>query len=155
MLYIIATLLRKAYEARCSGWDGQDGWRRLMLMPDDYAENASALFHPLTRELMGRIDFRHGGEEFDRKYPDGIPTTVDVDHTKLGNLTSGLVMYPAGHSRNTTADLASLLDHKFRLLAGLGVNDIDPFLQRFNPLAKKTAKELGEIYSFRILGLAR
>jgi 2-methylcitrate dehydratase len=100
MVYIIATLLRKAYEARRAGWDGQDGWQRLMLTPDDYAENDSALFHPLTRELMDRIDFRHGGEEFDRKYPDGIPTIVDVDHTQLLKLTSGLVMYPAGHARN-------------------------------------------------------
>ena len=27
MVYIMATLLRKAYEARRDGWDGRDGWR--------------------------------------------------------------------------------------------------------------------------------
>ena len=42
-----------------------------MLVPDDY--NDAALFHPLTRNLMQRIDFRHGGPEYDAKYPDGIP----------------------------------------------------------------------------------
>ena len=125
MVYIIATLLRKAFEARRAGWDGQGGWQRLMLVPADYAENESALFHPLTRALMDRIDFRHGGPEFDRKYPDGIPTTVDIDHAKLGTLTSGLVMYPEGHARSTTGNLPALLDHKFRLLAGLGVDDVD------------------------------
>ena len=73
MVYIIATLLRKAYEARRAGWDGQDGWRRLMLAPADYAEDESALFHPLTRRLMQQIDFRHGGPEFDAAIPTASP----------------------------------------------------------------------------------
>jgi 2-methylcitrate dehydratase len=157
MLYIIATLLRKAFEARRrnyssthSGWDGQGGWERLMLMPADYAEDDSALFHPLTRELMARIDFRHGGSEFDRKYPDGIPTTVDVDHTKLGQLTSGLVMYPAGHARSTTGNLNSLLDHKFRLLAGLGVENTDALIKRFTKLAANSPLEIASLYDFQI-----
>ncbi len=154
MLYIIATLLRKAYEARRTGWDGQDGWQRLMLMPADYAEDDSALFHPLTRELMARIDFRHGGPEFDRKYPDGIPTTVDVDHAKLGKLTSGLVMYPEGHARSTTGNLDSLLDHKFRLLAGLGVDDIDALLKRFTKFAAKSPQDIGGLYDFNICSLS-
>src|SRR5882724_11384994 len=42
MVYIIATLLRKAYEARRNGWDGQNGWRRLMLAPADYADDETA-----------------------------------------------------------------------------------------------------------------
>ena len=103
MVYIIATLLRKAFEARRAGWDGQNGWQQLMLVPADYADDESALFHPLTRELMERIDFRHGGPEYDRKYPDGIPTTVEIDHAKLGQLSSGLVMYPEGHARSRPA----------------------------------------------------
>src|SRR4051812_20479293 len=44
MLYIVATLLRKAFEARKAGWDGQNGWQKLMLSPADYAEDDSALF---------------------------------------------------------------------------------------------------------------
>ena len=155
MVYIIATLLRKAYEARrMQGWDGQDGWQRLMLMPADYAEDDSALFHPLTRELMDRIDFRHGGPEFDRKYPDGIPTIVDIDHKPLGKLTSGLVMYPDGHARNNSGKLEPLLDHKFRLLAGLGVDDVESLSQRFTKLAEKSPQEIGELYNFKIRGLA-
>lgn len=154
MVYIIATLLRKAYAARCAGWDAQDGWQRLMLVPKDYAENDSALFHPLTRELMSRIDFRHGGEEFDRKYPDGIPTTVDVDHAQLGNLTSGLVMYPEGHARSTTGNLPALLEHKFRLLAALGVEDVDALVARFTNFAAKLPQDIASLYNFRIRGLS-
>jgi 2-methylcitrate dehydratase len=154
MLYIIATLLRKAYEARREGWDGQDGWRRLMLRPSDYAEDESALFHPLTRRLMQQIDFRHGGPEFDRKYPDGIPTTVEISHTVLGPLSSGLVMYPAGHARNTSCELTALLEHKFRLLAKLGVDDTSALVNRFTNFAKKSPQEIGELYDFKIRGLA-
>ena len=74
---------------------------------------------------MQRIDFRHGGPEYDAKYPDGIPTTVEIDHRTLGTLSSGLVMYPEGHARNTSGHLEALLQEKFRRLAGLGVRDVD------------------------------
>jgi 2-methylcitrate dehydratase len=154
MVYIIATLLRKAYEARQSGWDGQDGWRRLMLIPADYEEDDSALFHPLTRKIMARIDFRHGGSEFDRKYPDGIPTTVDANHATLGLLSSGLVMYPEGHARSTTANLASLLNHKFRQFASLGIDDVNALVNRFSNLAEKSPLEIATLYDFKIRGLA-
>jgi 2-methylcitrate dehydratase len=149
----VATLLRKAYESRRAGWDGQGGWQRLMLAPADYAEDESALFHPLTRRLMRQIDFRSGGPEFDCGYPDGIPTTVEISHTKLGPLTSGLVMYPAGHARNTTCDLTALLEHKFQLLAGQGVTDVDALIARFAHLAQKSPQELADLYDFEIRGL--
>jgi 2-methylcitrate dehydratase len=153
MLYIVATLLRKAFDARRDGWDGQHGWQRLMLQPADYAENASALFHPLTRRLMQQVDFRHGGAEYDRRYPDGIPTTVEISHAALGPLSSGLVMYPAGHARNTTCDLTTLLEHKFRLLAGLGVDDTQALICRFTDLASKSPAEIAALYDFDIRGL--
>jgi len=150
MLYIVATLLRKAYEARKAGWNGQDGWLRLMLAPDDYAENESALFHPLTRQIMQRIDFRHGGLEYDRRYPDGIPTTVEIQHTKLGALTSGLVMYPQGHARADAAELPAYLEHKCRLLARPAVDDVDALVARFSGMAKKSPEEIAELYDFGI-----
>lgn len=153
MLYIIATLLRKAFDARSRGWEGQNGWQQLILVPDDYAEDKSALFHPLTRDLMARIDFCHGGPDYDGRYPDGIPTTVDVDHAKLGTLTSGLIMYPEGHARSATGDLTALLEHKFRLLAGLGVEDTDALIARFTGLAQKTPQEIADLYNFQIRGV--
>jgi 2-methylcitrate dehydratase len=153
MVYIVATLLRKAYEDRRAGWDGQDGWRRLMLTPADYAEDDSALFHPLTRRLMQQIDFRAGGPEYDKRYPDGIPTTVELVHTKLGPLSSGLVMYPHGHARGDTEILPSLVDHKVRLLAGLGVENVDDLIARFSNLADKSPDEVANLYDFKIRGL--
>jgi 2-methylcitrate dehydratase len=153
MAYIVATLLRKAYEARRQGWDGQGGWRRLMLVPADYAEDETALFHPMTRQLMRHIDFRHGGPEYDRRYPDGLPTTVEVVHDKLGPLTSGFVMYPAGHARCESEDLSMLLEQKVRLLAQQGVDDVESFLKRFTNIAAKSPQEVRELYDFKIRGV--
>src|SRR5947199_237096 len=100
MVYIIGTLLRKALESagQESGNRGQeigntnalDLWRELMMVPADYDD--AALFHPLTRTFMDKIEFVHGGPEYDAKYPDGIPTTVEINHRQLGRLSSGLVM---------------------------------------------------------------
>ncbi len=112
MVYIIATLLRKAIETRASSWEA------LMLMPDDYSD--AALFHPLTRRLMERIDFRHGGPEYDAKYPDGIPTTVEIEHEEVGQLTSGLVMYPEGHARCTSGNLRSAVGSEVSAIGVVG-----------------------------------
>jgi 2-methylcitrate dehydratase len=150
MLYIMATLLRKAYEARRAGWDGQDGWRRLMLAPADYAEDETALFHPLARRIMKQIDFRHGGPEYDRRYPDGIPTTIELSHAKLGPLSSGLVMYPRGHARADATKLTSLLEHKSRVLAGPAVDDVDALVKRFTGIRHKSPEEIASLYDFKI-----
>jgi 2-methylcitrate dehydratase len=150
MVYIVATLLRKAFEARRAGWDGQDGWKRLMLVPADYAEDDTALFHPLTCRLMQQIDLRHGGPDYDRRYPDGIPTSIDIEHVKLGWRTSGLVMYPEGHARREKEKRHELLDYKIRLLAGHGIDDVDGFVLRFKNLIENSAQQIAALYDFQL-----
>jgi 2-methylcitrate dehydratase len=144
MAYIIATLLRKALEHRAAG--KPTDWKGLMLGPLDY--NKQAVFHPLTRQIMARIDFSHGGPDYDRRYPDGIPTSVVITDDKGAALDSGLVMYPAGHARNTTADFADLFAHKCRLMGGLAFGDPGPVIARFNNLAGKSADEVQAIHDF-------
>lgn len=145
MVYIVATLLRKALESR------QAGWRELMLLPQDYSDES--LFHPLTRRLMDKIEFEHGGQTYDEKYPAGIPTTVEIDHDQVGHVSSGLVMYPTGHARNTSAPLADLLDYKFQRLAALGVADVAGLANRFSHLASRTAAEVRALHDFEIQGV--
>jgi 2-methylcitrate dehydratase len=147
MVYIIGTLLRKAFEQK------RAGWRELMLMPADYDD--AALFHPLTRKLMQRIDFRHGGPEYDRKYPDGIPTTMEIEHDDLGRLSSGLVMYPEGHARCTSGSLDELLSHKFQLLAAQGVVDSEALYRRFSGLAEKSSADIRRLCDFEIKGCTK
>jgi 2-methylcitrate dehydratase len=152
MVYIVATLLKKAFAARQSTGarrqERPDDWAELMLVPEDYSE--AALLHPVTRDLMRRIEFRHGGADYDAKYPDGIPTTLEILHTSLGRLSSGLVMYPEGHARNSSGNLAPLLETKFRRLAGMGVHDVNGLIQRMSGLADKSAAEIRDLYSFEI-----
>jgi 2-methylcitrate dehydratase len=100
MVYIIATLLRKAFQARSAGW------RELMLMPADY--DAAALADPLTRRIIEKIEFVHGGPEYDAKYPDGIPTTLEMTFAGREPLTSGLVMYPEGAARSQVQTLGRI-----------------------------------------------
>ena len=146
MVYIIATLLRKAFT------DQRHGWKELILMPADYDD--AALLNPQTRSLMERIEFQHGGQEYDDKYPDGIPTTLEIEHESLGALSSGLVMYPAGHARNTTCDLDDLLTHKFTRLAELGVDVPDQLRQRLTDLASQSADHVAALYDFPIRGVS-
>ena len=142
MVYIIATLLRKAYQTR------KVGWTELMLVPDDYQDDR--LFDLLTRRLMDKIEFRHGGPEYDAKYPDGIPTSLEIEHEELGRLSSGLVMYPEGHARCESSRLDSLLRHKFHVLASLGTGDVDALDRRFGGMADRSADEIRTLYDFKI-----
>jgi 2-methylcitrate dehydratase len=154
MVYIVATLLRKAIEGGPASEVGEKQlalWKSLMLMPADYGDEA--LVHPLTRQLMRKIDFRHGGPEYDARYPDGIPTTLEIEHCTLGTLTSGLVMYPEGHARNDSGHLPELLAHKFNRLASLGVRDVDLLYARLTDIAEKTPDQMRELYSFGIAGI--
>jgi len=142
MVYIVATLLRKV----CQGCE--PGWETLMLLPEDY--RPSSLFDPLTRQLIDRIELVHGGPDYDAKYPDGIPTSLEIEHARLGCLSSGLVMYPAGHARNRREDLDHLLEAKFSRLASLAVDDVDAVWRRFSNVATQGREEIGRLYDFAI-----
>jgi 2-methylcitrate dehydratase len=127
MVYIVATMLRKAIEGRDQiplgvGTDGL--WQALMLSPSDY--DPAAISNPLTRELIQKITFEHGGADYDARYPDGIPTSVVITTDQGEVFDSGFVMYPAGHARNETADLQSILRHKFQMLGQLALPDGRP-----------------------------
>jgi 2-methylcitrate dehydratase len=152
MAYIVSTLIRKALEKGSlpSGGEDHDGiWKALMLDPYDYQVGPNAIFHPVTQSLMKKIDFRHGGPDYDAKYPDGIPTSIAItDHSGVTH-DSGFVMYPAGHARNTTANLEDILLHKFALLGSLALRDgedIGACVDRLNSLESMSAPDLNRIY---------
>lgn len=123
MVYIIASLFRKAfnkYDKIIEEKDIDELWKLLMLSPLDYSR--AALFNETTRGLMGKIEFAHGGIEYDAKYPEGIPTSVEI-RTKQGKIyDSGLVMFPGGHARNDTVALHEVLQHKFKILGNMALD---------------------------------
>ncbi len=153
MVYIVATVVRKAIDlAGEYGLDvlghGDEGWKKLMLTPFDYTRDS--IMHPRTRAIMDKISFDHGGPAYDEKYPDGIPTSVIVTADDGTRYDSGLVMYPAGHARNTTADLPDLLGNKWIKLASPAVNDERAIIDRFNALPALSSSELAAMYDFEI-----
>jgi 2-methylcitrate dehydratase len=124
-------------------------WRQLILTPEDYS--SSALKDGLTRTLMGKMTFEHGGKGYDEKYPDGIPTSVVITTSSGEVYDSGLIMYPSGHARNTTADLEAILQNKFATLASLAVKDVPSFLNTYNSLEKLTAAQIVSLYDVPII----
>merc|ERR1712187_212505 len=90
-------------------------------------------YDPDTRTIMSKISFSHGGPEYDAKYPDGIPTAIDITLKGGKLISSGLVMYPSGHARNATADLKDILAYKNRLLGDIVFQsraEVDSFVGR-------------------------
>jgi 2-methylcitrate dehydratase len=123
MVYIIATILRKAiekYDNILEDHNIEDLWKYLMLTPFDYGKNA--IFNETTRAIMDKIEFQHGGLDYDSKYPDGIPTSIQIIGKGNQTLDSGLVLYPAGHSKSTTDHLHEILQYKFKVLGKLALD---------------------------------
>jgi 2-methylcitrate dehydratase len=161
MAYIVATLIRKALEYRAShgklpsGGGANDAvWKALMLSPYDYKVDESAIFHPVARALMQKIDFRHGGPDYDRRYPDGIPTSIQITDDAGKTHDSGLVMYPGGHARNALGqdriDLHDVLKQKFASLAGLASDDGPGLVKRLSGLQRKNAGEVASLMEFSL-----
>ncbi len=157
MAYIVATLIRKAlaYKQKhgsipAGGASRDETWKTLMLLPDDYREDESAIFHPVTRAIMKKIRFEHGGPEYDAKYPDGIPTSIVITDAAGNKHDSGFVMYPAGHARNTTANLKDILATKFERLGALALKDPKPVIDRLNHLAQLSANDVANLHDFEI-----
>jgi 2-methylcitrate dehydratase len=148
MLYLVCTMLRKALGLAAESPGRKLGWRDVMLLPEDFTQEA--IHDPLTRSLMERMAFEHGGAEYDAKYPDGIPTSIVITDHEGNARDSGLVMYPAGHARNTTADLYGILGTKFTRLASLATDDPADLIGRLSDVNSKSVRDMASLYDFTI-----
>lgn len=150
MLYLFCTKLRKAIELHAAQGEKQVGhrlgWKELMLLPHDFTHDA--IVHPVTRSLMAKMTFEHGGPDYDAKYPDGIPTSIVITDDEGATHDSGMVMYPAGHARNTTADLKDILAHKWGKLGALVTKEAGPLIERLNGVGAASAGAMASLYSF-------
>jgi len=159
MVYIVGTLLRKAAEclakngAQALRSSNDDAWKRLMLGPYDY--DPQAIANTETRALMAKMQFQHGGADYDKRYPEGIPTSVKVQMEDGESFDSGLVMFPAGHARNTTADLNSILETKFALLGKLAVDKPKRLVKNLLAVGEMNRRELAAIHDFKIVQRGR
>jgi 2-methylcitrate dehydratase len=141
-------MLRKALALAAESPGKKLGWRDLMLLPEDFTQEA--IHDPLTRSLMERMTFEHGGAEYDARYPDGNPTSIIITDHEGSARDSGLVMYPAGHARNTTADLYGILGTKFTRLASLASDDPADLIARLSDVNSKSVRDIASLYDFTI-----
>ena len=121
-----------------------------MLLPDDYAD--TMITNGDVKRLIERIVIEHGGAEYDRLYPEGIPTSVAIEHGRLGSLGGGLVSFPLGHARSDAARTATVVDLKFTRLVAGAVDDPAALRKRIR-VAGRTPAEIAELYAFPIQGL--
>merc|ERR1719428_2134641 len=154
MAFILSTLLQKALKMGKLPKEMDAAWMELMLSPYDYG--VDALYEKDTRALMEKITYVHGGPEYDAKYPDGIPTSLEITLKSGEVLSSGFVMYPPGHARNTTADLKKILAHKNRMLGDIVYADrakVDAFVARLASIGSLSAAEVQGLYDFDWAGM--
>ena len=154
MVYIVATMLRKAEELATQIGSNffdlsNDGvWKRLMLTPYDF--NSDAIQNRVTRSIMETIFFEHGGREYDEKYPDGIPTSVHIAMRDGGEFDSGLIMYPSGHARNTTCNLQDILHAKFAMLGEIAMDNPSVLIDRCHSVASLDSDALQAIWDIEL-----
>ena len=153
MVYIIASVLRKAYNKAdkiLETHDVDELWKLLMLTPLDYSKKA--INNETTRSIMDKIEFAHGGLEYDQKYPEGIPTSVEIKTNTGKTLDSGLVMFPGGHARNDKVSLHEVLQHKFKILGNmaLGKQELIRFKVHLENIDVMQNEDLLDLYDCNI-----
>ena len=153
MVYILSRLLKRAQELgvnKLGGKTQNEFWQQLMLLPTDYSRTSIA--DPDTRKLMDLIDFKHGGSDYDTKYPEGIPTSIIIIDKDNKTYDSGLIMFPAGHAANKEHNLIEILNTKFQRLAALAVgeNETKNLIQKLQNLKNKSNHEIDLLYEANI-----
>jgi 2-methylcitrate dehydratase len=154
MVYIVSTMLRKAQEfAEAEGaaffeQSNDDVWKRIMLTPYDF--DACAVNNEITRAIMETIFFEHGGEEYDKKYPDGIPTSVHITMKDGAAFDSGLVMYPAGHARNEHCNLEDILRSKFAMHGQIAMDNPSELIDRCSGVGSLDSGGIQNIWDITI-----
>jgi 2-methylcitrate dehydratase len=102
--------------------------------------------------MIARLEIVHGGDQYDRNYPEGIPTSVTIEHSEWGVHDSGLVMFPLGHARSDQLATAALLDLKFERLVSSAVAD-PVALKHQVSLHGRSPEDVAWLYAFPIEGV--
>ena len=121
-----------------------------MLLPDDYSP--TAISDPAIAKVIHRLEVVPGGEAYDSRYPEGIPTSVIIEHRQLGTLGGELVMFPLGHARSDKSETARLVDLKFERLVANAVTDPTALRQQV-ALTGKSVDQVANLYNFPIDGI--
>lgn len=101
---------------------------------------------------MTKCTFTHGGKSYDEKYPEGIPTSISITLKGGKKFESGFIMFPSGHSRNSTANLKDILNYKNNLLGRLALSEseLTQKLSLLNSIETASNQDLQNLYECKI-----
>ena len=101
---------------------------------------------------MNKVEFTHGGKEYDDLYPQGIPTSISITTKDDQVYDSGMVLFPGGHSQNETVSLSEILQHKFIRLGQLALEkeELVQFVLQLENIGELSNEELQDIYECNI-----
>ena len=97
---------------------------------------------------MSKIEFEHGGAEYDEKYPEGIPTSVQITNRSGEQFDSGLIMFPGGHSANEDVNLHDVLQYKFMKMGKLAMDqeELTHFVKALENIDEMDNEQLKSLY---------
>ena len=144
--YIVAKTLQKAALKFAAGYL-RCGWIELMLLPEDYSNNA--ITSKELARVIEKIHIQHGGQEYDSLYPEGIPARVSIVHKQFGKLDGELCIFPLGHSQSDPKETALVVNEKFERLVGEAVESPKKLAEELR-LCDMPADHVASLYSFRI-----
>ncbi len=101
---------------------------------------------------MTKVEFQHGGKEYDDLYPRGIPTSVSIETAKGEVFDSGLIEFPGGHCANETVSLTDIMRHKFIRLGQIALEkeDLQNFVMNLENIGELNNEQLINIYDCNI-----
>ena len=119
-----------------------------MLLPEDYSDTAIA--DKEVKHIIKKIHIVHGGPDYDSLYPEGIPTSVSIDHDQLGTLNGGRCVFPLGHAKSDQSATVSLVEEKFERLVAGAVRSPQAICEHLR-LRDTPATHVANLYAFPIL----
>jgi len=128
----------------------QDYYSRLGLVPHDFTK--SALNDDVTRYLMNKIDVIDGKEPYNKHFPEGIPSNLNIYFRDGKRFSSGMTKFPGGHAQNKTVDTKIMLLNKFSFFGSLGLENraLVKFIVNLQNIDLMDNNELCQLYNFQI-----
>jgi len=153
MAFIVSATLRHALNShsKLKKKPLENYWITNMLLPEDFSPKS--LKDPVIRNLMSKIEFKHGGPEYDAKYPEGIPTSIQIETSSKKVFDSGFIMFPPGHARYDETVTFNILKQKHKNLGllGLGKSTLSSMIEKMGSIEKLSNEEVGNLYNAKIL----
>jgi len=94
--YVIARMLskKKSLENNVKR-TFQDFYGKLALGPLDFTK--TALVDEITCKLLEKIDVIDGGDIYNKHYPEGLPSNLNIYFKDGTKFSSGMTKFPVGH----------------------------------------------------------